>query len=199
MGYAHGTRWTDDKIQSEVLNVKNALCIDRMPTQSECVKVLGNHSLTNAITRRYGWYELAEVMGLQIKDSETTTGKRVEDLVYKMLAHRGYRVKRMSQNFPYDLLVENCVKVDVKGSRLYRGKAGDFYTFNLEKDCATCDFYILVCLDDGCEILRTLIVPSCHVVFNKQISVGANNSIYHRYTDRWELIREATDFWETVV
>lgn len=198
MGYAHGTRWTDDKIKSEILNVKNALCIDRMPTRSECIKVLGNSSLTNAVAKRYGWYELAKTMGLEIKDSETTTGKRIEEQVCKMLKHRGHRVKRMSQNFPYDLLVENCVKVDVKGSRLYRGKLGDFYTFNLEKNCATCDFYILVLLDDDCNILQTLVVPSCHVMFNTQISVGAKNSKYYIYTDKWELIREASDFWESV-
>lgn len=198
MGYTHGMQWTDEKIKSEILKVQRVLCIDRMPTRSECEKVLGDTSLTNAVRRRFGWYHLAEIMGLPIKASETTTGKTVEAQVENMLKHRGYRVKRMQQNFPYDLLVENCVKVDVKASRMYRGKDASFYTFNLEKSCATCDFYVLVLLGDDDSILRTMVVPSCRVMFNSQISMGLENSKYHAYTDRWDLIREASDFWENI-
>lgn len=65
-----------------------------------------------------------------------------------MLISRRFSVRRMAQNFPYDLLVDDCVKIDVKASNLYRGPNGDFYTFNLEKPYATCGIYILFALPE---------------------------------------------------
>lgn len=196
MGYTHGKQWSDDAIREAILSVQNTLCINRMPTRSECVKVTGSHSLANAITRYGGWYHWAEIIGLTIKESETTTGKVVEALIGEKLKNLGHEVQRMSQNHPYDLLLDGCVKIDVKASHLYNGTNGDFFTFNLEKKSATCDFYVLVELADDDRILRSHIVPSCKVMPNKQISLGVMHSKYHVYTERWDLIRQASAFWK---
>ena len=82
----------------------------------------------------------------------------------------------MSQNFPYDLLVNDCLKVDVKSSHLYEGKEGNFYTYRTGKKFATCDVYILVALDANDEIARTYILPSSIVMNNIQISIGEHSS-----------------------
>lgn len=195
MGYKHGKKWTDDLIKQEMLRVKEGLELNRMPTRSECVDFSGSHGLSVAVTRRQGgWYQLAKDLGLPIKESETTLGKSYEIKIARVLEGAGHSVKRMSQNFPYDLLVDDFVKVDIKASHLYRGSAGNFYTFRMGKAYATCDIYILVTLDDKNEILGTYVVPSSSVMNNKQISIGEINSIYHQYKDRWDFIDEYKNF-----
>ncbi len=196
MAHTHGTKWTEELIKQKVLEVKEGLQLDRMPSRKECEEWFHDCALANAITKRMGWYALARDMGLAIKDSETWFGKAYEAIAQEMLQSRGFEVSRMSQNFPYDLLVDNCVKVDVKASKLYRGKNGDFYTYNLEKKYATCDFYILFQVADDNTIMRVMVVPSKQVVAQTQISVGVEKSKYHKYTDRWDLLYNAVHFWD---
>lgn len=196
MAQTHGTKWTEELIKQKVLEVKEGLQLDRMPSRKECEEWFHDCALANAITKRMGWYALARDMGLAIKDSETWFGKAYEATAQEMLQSRGFEVRRMSQNFPYDLLVDNCVKVDVKASKLYRGKNGDFYTYNLEKAYATCDFYILFQIADDNTITRVMVVPSKYVIAQTQISVGVEKSKYHKYTDRWDLLYNTVRFWD---
>ena len=121
MGYAKGIRWSDELIKERVLEVKTALNLDRMPSQRECEDYFHDSALSNAVHRRGGWYQLAADLGLPLKESETYFGKTYEANVADLLRGMGFEVRRMSQNFPYDLLVDDCVKVDVKASRLFRG------------------------------------------------------------------------------
>ena len=110
----------------------------------------------------------------------------------------GYEVRRMPQNFPYDLLVNDSVKVDVKASRLYHGAGGNFYSFNLEKPFCTCDIYVLRMIDvDGSEV-DTLVVPSKSVSTNTQISVGETTSKYRKYSQKWEYIADYCAFMDSV-
>lgn len=105
----------------------------------------------------------------------------------------------MPQNYPYDLLVNDSVKIDVKASKLYHGKGGNFYSFNLEKPYCTCDLYVLRLInDDGIEE-DTLVIPSAHVATNTQISVGESKSKYKKYSNRWDYISQYCGFVESVV
>ena len=198
MGYAHGIRWTDELIQEKVLEVKKALDLDRMPSRKECEQYFHNEALVNAVSKRIGWYALANKMGLKIKDSETYFGKSHEQEAFELLSAMGFSVRKMAQNFPYDLLVDDSVKIDVKASHLYSGKNGAFYTFNLEKDYATCDIYLLFALNDKHERIMTFIVPSKFVISQCQISIGKSKSKYHRFIDRWDYIEAASFFWDNL-
>lgn len=189
MGYTHGKRWTDDDIKREVRMAMDFMQINRMPSRSELLSVSGDNSLVSKIGRRPGgWYQLAKDMGLEMKDSETQTGKKNESAVCRFLIEKGFSVKQMSQNFPYDLLVDDCIKIDVKASKLYRGSQGNFYSFNLEKRYATCDIYILLTLRDDGSVNKVYIVPSVFVISNTQISIGEISSKYDKYMDRWDYI-----------
>lgn len=191
--------WNDEKIKQGVKRVIVALNLDRMPSQSECVGFYGNYCLSNAVAKRKGgWYGLAREMGFAIKESETLLGKTQEGVVCEILKARGFEVERMPQNFPYDLLVDNCVKVDVKASHLYRGKQGNFFTFNLEKRYATCDIYVLLTLDEDNNILNSFIVPSKFVIKNTQISIGEYVSKYHKFRDRWDYISNLSEYLESI-
>lgn len=194
MGYSKGIRWTDDLIKEKVLEVKKAFSLDRMPSRSECIQYFHNEALVNAISKRKKWYQLAQELGLRVKDSETYFGKSEESNAAEMLISLGFSVRKMPQNFPYDLLVDDCVKVDVKASHLYHGPNGNFYTFNLEKQFATCDIYILFALAE-CEEKRIFVVPSKFVIAQSQISMGALKSKYHKFENRWDFISSLSDFW----
>ncbi len=199
MGYSRGFRWTDKDIKRGVLNVVFACGLDRMPSQKECINYYGDYRLTNAVSKRYGgWYALAKELGLPIKKSETYLGKIQETNACEMLIAKGFDVEKMPQNFPYDILVDNCVKIDVKASHLYRGKQGNFFTFNLEKKYATCDIYILLTLNDKEEITNTFIVPSKFVMNNTQISIGEYKSKYHKFKDRWDYISNLSGYLASV-
>lgn len=200
MGYSKGTRWTDELIKEKVIEAKRALSLDRMPSRKECIQYFHNESLVNAISRRKKWYQLADELGLSVKNSETYFGKSQESSAEEMLISRGFSVRKMAQNFPYDLLVDDCVKIDVKASNLYRGPNGDFYTFNLEKPYATCDIYILFALPEVDGNRRDVyVVPSKFVIAQKQISMGVSKSKYHRFKDGWGYISAISDFWSGIV
>lgn len=198
MGYTHGKRWTQEEIEKAVLEVVRETDLDRMPSRSEVERYYGDYRLTNAISKRIGWYQLAEKLNLPVKQSETYFGKKQEQLVQEEIIAMGHEVRRMPQNFPYDLLVDDCVKIDVKASRLYKGKNGSFYTFNLEKPFCTCDIYVLRILSDTNEVLSTLIIPSKDVPTNSQISVGEVKSKYYKYREKWDYLDNYVSFFESV-
>lgn len=159
----------------------------------------GGNALTCAISKRTTSSALARELGLPLKeDSDTNVGKSFEKEAKEDLISLGYEVRRMSTGFPYDLLVDDCVKIDVKASRLYYGKAGNFYSFNLEKPYCTCDIYILKTLDDNFHSTDTYIIPSKFVATNTQISIGEINSKYHRFRDKWDYVKEYVEFMRSV-
>lgn len=194
MGYTHGKRWSDEEIRIAILGVVDALGLDRMPSRSECEAHFRDCSLTNAISRRHGWYKTAQLLGLSVKKSESFFGKAHETIAADQLTSLGYGVRQMSQNFPYDLLVEDCIKVDVKASRLYRGTMGNFYSFNLEKPYTTCDIYVLHLVDDFGNVSKTLVLPSKFVSTQNQISVGEKHSKYDAYANRWDYFAAYVQF-----
>lgn len=194
MGYSHGIKWSDELIKEKIFEVKNALSLDRMPSRKECEQYFHNDALVNAVSKNKKWYMLANELGLKIKDSETYFGKTQELIAEEMLVSMGFFVRKMSQNFPYDLLIDDCVKIDVKASHLYHGPNGDFYTFNLEKQFSTCDIYILFALGDQGE-KRIFVVPSKFVIAQSQISMGVTKSKYHKFENRWDFISSLSDFW----
>lgn len=199
MGYTHGKQWTDIEIKERLMEVVHELGIDRMPSRQECEQYFNNTSLTNAITRRYGWYNLAKDMGLPLKDSETLFGKKYEEIAKEQLIALGYEVRRMPQNHPYDLLVEDSVKIDVKASRLYKGRDGNFFSFHIEKPFCTCDIYVLYLINsEGNANDATLIIPSAYIPTNTQISVGEKKSKYYRFLNKWNYISEYCEFLDGI-
>ena len=200
VGYSKGIHWTDALIREKVLEVKSAMSLDRMPSCSECKAYFHDSKLSSAISKRPGeWSQLALDLGLEIKESATYFGKQQESIAEEILIAHGFSVRKMSQNFPYDLLVNDCVKVDVKASHLYCGPYGDFYTFNIEKPFATCDIYLLFTLNDDNTVRSIFVIPSKFVITNNQISIGVLKSKYHRFERCWNYIEALSDFWDTVL
>lgn len=194
MGYTHGTNWTDEMVKQSVSGMVKDCGLDRMPSKSEIEDYFKNTALTNVISKRYGFYNLAKQLGLEVKKSDTYFGKKYEEIALQKLINMGFLVDKMSTRHPYDLLVNAGIKIDVKASKLYKSPNGNFYSFNLEKKFVTCDIFILFCLRDDGFIEREYIVPSVSVVNNTQISIGEKNSKYSIFLSKWDLLSDYDRF-----
>jgi len=197
MGYTHGKRWDDDKIRVSLLQIVEKRGGKTMPTHFEILSLTGDGSLVDALVNHGGTKRFAEMLGLQIKQCESEVGDAYEELCAEQIRLLfGYDVKKMKPRYPYDLLVEGCLKVDAKVSHLYTTKQNTkFYTFNLEKQNPTCDLFVCYCVDRTEKPVKTLIIPSGVVSGKKQLSVGLKSN-YDKYADRWETIRSYVRFFQ---
>lgn len=194
MGYARGKRWTDSIVEEEIIAVVKVLGEDRMPSKSECDSITGNYALTNAIKRYGGFDYFANKLNLKIKESESKLGHKGEVQVKKKLENLGYKVERMRLKHPYDLLVNDNIKIDVKTSSKYKSPEGwNSYSFNLEKENPTCDIYIFLCLEDD----KYLIIPS-KFLKQTQLTIG-EVSKYDKYKDCWGYINQYDRFYKEIV
>lgn len=198
MGYAHGTKWTDEKIENEIYNVINVLNIDRMPTKTEIGIVTKNHGLNNKISRSGGYKYWANKLGLDIKDSETRLGQEWEVYTKNIIESRGYYVEKMTTRHPYDLLINNNIKVDVKVSNYYHGKGFKYHTFNLENKYHNCDIFICIGLDELGQVVKCLVIPSKYLMNKKQLSIGIH-SRYDKFNNAWSYIEKYSEFYSVMI
>lgn len=197
MAYSHKIKWTNEKIKEEILKVKDSLCLDRMPTRSEIELIMENSCLTDKISKTKGYYGWATELNLNIKESETTFGKKYEYIVKEYLENLEYKVEKMPQNYSFDLLVNNFVKIDVKVAKPYISTSNTvWHTFNLYKKYAYCDIYIALCLGNDENIEKMLIIPSskCQI---KQLSVG-EKSKYDLYNYQLKYIDNYINFYNNL-
>ena len=175
-------------IESELLKMIEHCGLDRMPTDKEIREYFGNTELSSAINRQGGLFTWGEKMGLKLKESSASMGHDNELLVKSLLESRGYTCIKTRTKHPYDLLVNGCVKVDVKSARLSKVKTSDVYSFKLAKPQQTCDVYVTVCLDDN-EVPTKIYVIPAHVMTGKtQLVMGVGSSKYDEYIEKWEII-----------
>ena len=182
------THWTQDKILLYVKACMSATGLTRMPSRSELSEYYGNDKLTNAI-RRFpgGYYKVAELLKIEMKESETQFGRSGEELAIDLLKAHGFEVERMSTRYAYDLYVNGSVKVDVKTAKLSKTSGTAFYySFNLEKRFPTCDVYFLIAKNENGESIY--IVPAS--INQTQIGLGTGTTVYSKYQDRYDIITD---------
>lgn len=188
MNQEEKTHWTQDKILLYVKACMSATGLTRMPSRSELSEYYGNDKLTNAI-RRFpgGYYEIAKILDVRMKESETQFGRSGEELAIDLLKAHGFEVERMSTRYAYDLYVNGSVKVDVKTASLSKTSGTAFYySFNLEKRFPTCDIYFLIARNEDGESIY--IVPAS--TNQTQIGIGEKKTKYIKYQDRYDIIAD---------
>lgn len=136
-------------------------------------------------------------MGLPIKYSETSFGNRFEiKCISDIFENTGLHSVQTSSRHPYDLLVNNSVKVDVKVSKEFTNNCHTkSFTFNLEKREPTCDIFTLYCLEDDESVRKALIIPACSLLGQTQIGVG-DKSKWDFYINRWDFIQQYSEFFD---
>jgi hypothetical protein len=201
MGYTHGEQWDDEKICNAIREVVSAKNLDRMPSFSELRNYFQSSAITCAISRNGGVKKFSSLVMLPIKESETSFGNLCEDLsVAQIEDMTGLTAVRMTTRYPYDVLVNGKVKVDVKSGHLFATPNNRrFYSFNLEKRDQTCDVFVCYCISKENEIKKTYIIPSCAVSGKTQLSIGEIKSVYDVYLDDWGIISEYNDFMQSTI
>ena len=187
MGYSHGKHWTQEEILESVKICMEDTGLSRMPSRNELNRYFGNTGITNAL-RRFpgGYYEIAKILDVRMKESETQFGRSGEELAIDLLKAHGFEVERMSTRYAYDLYVNGSVKVDVKTARPSRANKSFCYSFNLEKRFPTCDVYFLIAKNEEKESIY--IVPAS--INQTQIGLGTGTTVYSKYQDRYDIITD---------
>jgi hypothetical protein len=196
MGRKNETRWTNEFLEQQIKNVMGELQIDRMPTRSEIFSVRFNDPLHNGIVRHGGYDYWAKKLGLLIKNSESKTGWKQEEVAIKLLENKGYSVKAMSHRCPFDIMINDSVKIDVKASKPWVLKGIRQHTFGINKKNPTCDIYMVFALDDFGGTERLFIIPSIELKL-VTMCIG-QKSKYNKFIDRWDFIDKYDSFYKTI-
>ena len=197
MGYTHGESWNDELIERKIKEVVEKLNLDHFPTHAEIIKTFGSRGLASKISKHKGTVYWAEKLGLPLKYSETSFGNKFEiEAITDIFENTGLHSVQTSSRHPYDLIVNNSVKVDVKASKEFINNCNSkAFSFNLEKREPTCDIFILYCLNDDETYRKVLIVPACSLLGQTQIGVG-DKSKWDFYMNRWDFIKQYSDFFD---
>lgn len=179
--------WNNENIASAVMDIVNTRGLDHMPSVAEINEYYGDHKLTNAITKHGGQTKWANILGLEIKQSDTQFGQKYEKFMYEYLTEYGFECELTGVRCPYDILVDGCVKVDVKTSKITKIREYNAYSFRLAKAMHTCDVYVLLGLD-GFGNIKKYVIPAHEVNGQVQICISTTNSKYDKYLNRFDII-----------
>lgn len=199
MGYSHGQKWTEEKIIDKIKYVMEKVNIKTMPTARVMNEITGNSGLSMAISKRGGTLHYANKLGLELSKCETLYGRKFEELCCENIKNIfGYNCSLMNMGYPYDILC-NGIKIDVKVSRLIVQPHGCYYSCNIEKKNPTCDIFVVYCVDENDNILKTYIIPSLITIGKTQISIGQINSKYDYFKDNWDCVEKYNTFFEYII
>ena len=115
MGYTHGRKWNDGDVEHEIMNIVNTLKLDHFPTKSEMEDFYGNKSLSNKVSRSGGSRYYADLLKLKIVSCESEFGNFYEEFaIDDIFEHTGLLSLHTNIRYPYDILTDGNIKVDVK-------------------------------------------------------------------------------------
>ena len=166
-----------------------------MPSNNEVIEMTGSYALANAIQKNGGYEYWANRLGLERKHSETKVGIEYERKVAEMLRKGGHNVQETTIKHPYDLLVDGCVKVDVKVASTSLTRGSKVHAYRIAKRQHTCDFYICCEVDTG----GIYVIPANMVTGQVQIEMGLNSQKYNHYKGAFYLIDDAVQFYQSLV
>lgn len=192
MGQTGVTIWTDELIAHSIMELANQFEPPRMLTKSEIEEMRGDYALTCAISRHGGFEYWAKRLGLEQKRSDTAVGIEGERTVANFLESQGFEVKLTSVRHPYDLLVNGCVKIDVKTAKTSYVRGYPIHSYRLAKQDHTCDFYVFYEYDT----LKMYVVPAYKCQGQVQVGMGINSKAYQKYLGAFHLIKEASDMYQ---
>jgi len=185
--------WNEYLIESEIKRTMDILCIEHMPSRTDMKLALGNDALSNKVAKTGGFVAWGNRLLLKTKVSDTSLGQNYEIKAMELLKLKGFEVERMTTKHPFDLLVNDNIRIDVKV-----GRPGDInnsiHTFRMAKKYATCDLYMIFALDGNGAIGKLFIIPGNELKV-VTMCIG-RNSKYDVYLNRWDLINKYDTFYK---
>lgn len=200
MGYTHGRKWDECSIIEEIMKIVNDFNMNTFPTHREMNLYFNNNSLSVAVSKHGGTEYFSQKLNLKIKRCESAFGEKYELFAIKHIKEKtNLDSEKMKLRYPYDVLTNKNIKIDIKVSKRFKANNGYYYTFNLEKINPTCDIFIAYCIDEEDNIDRVVIIPSCVTRGLTQLSFGKNKSKYDKYIDNWDVIKKYDDFYNNII
>ena len=164
----------------------------RMPTNSEVIDYTGNMGLAIAIQKHGGYVYWAKKLGLPRLQNETMVGIDAENKVADILKSLGYQVSITPTRFPYDILVNGCVKIDVKCANKSYVRGTPIHAYRIAKTIPTCDIYVCCELDSD----KYYIIPAHKCTGQTMIEMGIDSKKYAIYLDQWQTVGEMSKLYQ---
>jgi hypothetical protein len=174
--------WTLKRIRSAIQPTVDEF--GRMPTKKE----LDDRGLTklSSVVSNKGYQIVANALGIDMKDCTIRQALNKENEVIEIIREMGLKAEPTAYKAPFDILVENQLRIDVKmGSR--STKRPNQFIFRMDaKNYQSCDLYIL-CATEGesRDTVDTYWIPADLIPFIKTTDTGLSISS----APRWHLWR----------
>lgn len=195
------TRWTDELLEAALRPICQEL--GHFPSVTE-LKARGRNDVACRVANRSGgMIAWAKRMGFERVHSDSDTGWEGERTVAAILRNRGFHVKeRESQKCPYDLLVSEVIRIDVKTASYAEydntrkgGKCTGWF-YRIGKD-TSCDIVILYQQDTGiCYIIPWKYCTSSNITITK------TGDTYAKFRENFKLleslVRSRSTEFETI-
>lgn len=178
-------RWTDDYFEAEVREASSLL--GHFPTNSELLG-MQRSDLSNEIVRRGGFIHCAQMLNIPRLHSDSDTGWEGERAAATRLSELGFEVTASEGvRCPFDLLIENVLRVDVKATRLmrYDNSTGWFYRLGKQPQA---DLILLWQLDQ-----KNYYALPWYVCPTTNITISRGGGKYLRFLNNDGIIREMVE------
>lgn len=197
MKQAQRRKWSEEAIIESIMMIVASNNMKTFPTHREMEEFYGDKALSMKVSKSGGTRYWAKKLGLPIKECESEFGNAYElKAMNDIFEETGMHSRQTEPRYPYDLVVNNCIKVDVKVSRQIFTNCHTWQnSFNLEKKDPTCDIFMLYCLDKNGIFIKRLIIPSCVLTGQTQVGVG-KNSKWNRYKENWNAFWDYYSFYK---
>ena len=178
-------KWTDDIVTTELRQIATSL--GHFPSARE-LREIGKENLLQAMNKRGGIAKFVPAVGIARQHSDSDTGWEGEAMVKEILEANGFNVSKPGGvKHPFDLLVHDSLRVDVKAARFaeYGHSKGWFYRIGKMPQA---DIIILVQLDT-----RAIYGLPWQVCPYTNVTISRTGGIYARYLNNFDLIRRMAD------
>jgi len=177
--------WTQERITEALQPYISKF--ERMPTANELMAE-GRNDIAMAL-RKCGYRATAKKLGIELKKCETHKGLDKEALVMNWLSARGYSVKQTTTRAPYDLLINDCLRIEVKSATYSVAAGGYVFTFGDRGYNPPYDVYVCCAVDRASdEITAFYIIPSWFVL-QRGITVTKSKK-WTLWLNNWEVIND---------
>lgn len=173
-------RWTDDMIASRI--IKHVGGTGKFPTNTELQKT-GQNDLACQISKKGGYVYWANRLGMNRGVYDSDVGWEGEKKAQTLFEARGFTVVRSERiQWPFDLLVNNCLRVDVKTASYAAYGASTGWFFRIGKS-PQADLIALYRSDKDDMYL----IPWYHVP-KTNITISPTGMKYSRFLNAYEIV-----------
>lgn len=179
------TSWTDELIESELRKVSSSLA--HFPSASQ-LRQINRNDLASIITKRGGFHLWASKLGMNRAHSDSDTGWDGEKMFVEQCHQVGIPGSRVDGiKSPFDILLDGCLRVDVKSARYAEYGACRGWFYRIAK-IPQADLILLLQLDTGAFYGLPWFLCT-----TTNITVSRDGGMYADFANNWSLIREMID------